>query len=131
MLDAMTRLARNIKQTQPARFGVRATGRDDGMWSSQSASTFAWPTLPVSAEASTAFRAAKGNRAPMLSPAAVADRLGVCVETVCREIRDSNLMATKVRGQWRISKEGLGRYVSATDRPLRLYAHRRKGGSPS
>jgi len=127
----MTSHARSIKPTQPVRSGVKPFGQGTSMWSPQSPAPIAWPMPPARIEAATAPRMAASNPAPMLSSAEVADRLGVCVETICREARASNLAASKVGGQWRISEEGLARYLAGIDKPLRLYSRSRKKGSPS
>jgi excisionase family DNA binding protein len=58
----------------------------------------------------------------------VASRAGVCIETIYREIRTGKLVASKVRGQWRISEEELVRYLRASEKPLRLYARATERG---
>jgi excisionase family DNA binding protein len=64
----------------------------------------------------------------MLSVEGAALYLDVHEETLRREIRDGHLKATKVRGQWRISRPALDEYLLATTKPLRLYS---KGHSTS
>ena len=80
----------------------------------------AWPSLP--ARPLTQPAEVRAPASPLLSPAAVANRVGVCVDTIYREIRAARLSASKVRGQLRISEEELGRYLKASEKPLRLYA---------
>jgi excisionase family DNA binding protein len=54
----------------------------------------------------------KEVRDELLSVKQVAKELGVSVETVEREIRDGNLLAHKVRGQWRIRRSALDKYLA-------------------
>lgn len=91
----------------------------------------AWPMVPARREPASPQCKAADFPAPMLSPMAVAVYLGVCTETVCREIRSGVLRAIKVRGQWRVSEEALARYQDASEWPLRLYSRSRSQKRPS
>ena len=55
----------------------------------------------------------------------VEDSWGISYSTLLREIEDGKLIATKVRGQWRVSTSRLAEYRTAREQPLRLPGHRR------
>lgn len=58
----------------------------------------------------------------MLSPAQVASRCGVHVETVRRAIRSGRLPAMKIGARFRIDPDDLGRWTSAPAQPLAAHS---------
>jgi excisionase family DNA binding protein len=58
---------------------------------------------------------------PLLSPKAAAARVSLSRATIYRAIRDGDLPARPVRGQWRIEREDLDRWEASapTDRAVR------------
>lgn len=54
-----------------------------------------------------------------MSPKQVAIRLGVSQRTTYRLISDGDLIATRIRGQWRVSEEALTVYLSKNTTALK------------
>ena len=50
----------------------------------------------------------------------VEDSWDVSYSTLLREIQEEKLIATRVRGQWRVSASRLAEYLHGRERPLRL-----------
>jgi excisionase family DNA binding protein len=86
-----------------------------------SAAPIAWPSLPTLVESHGSEQSAAAILEPMRSVRAAATHLGVHEETVRREIDRGRLKASKVGGQWRISRAALDEYLLATSSTLKLY----------
>jgi len=55
----------------------------------------------------------------------VAARWNISLSTLYREIEDGNLMAKKVRGQWRVPESAAADYSQSREKPLLLPGHQR------
>ncbi len=55
-----------------------------------------------------------------MSPLQVAVRLGVSRSTAYRLIADGDLIATRIRGQWRVSEAALSDYIASHTNVLRV-----------
>lgn len=70
------------------------------------------------------------SRTPLVSQAALAERLVVSVATLARARKKGLLSGYRVGGQWRYSEEQIADYLKRTEPPLRLCGRRLNDDDP-
>lgn len=89
-----------------------------------------WPTVQPAAVPMGAT-AEVDTRTPLVSQAALADRLDVSIATLARARKQGVLNGYRVGGQWRYSEQQIADYLRRVEPPLRLYGRPSNGSHQS